>query len=84
MGNYQRSLQNMFQKTVPAHVCLNRTIVSQELSVSARTIQSFCVYVCVDAIVNSHNCLTHKSKRKELEQKSPPEQAGGLMRVYDL
>lgn len=42
------------------------------------------VFVSIGTLGKSQNCLTHPSKSDELEQKSPPEQAGGSARVYDL
>jgi len=68
-----------------------RTLPSQPYYYFTRTqylnshmIQGLCVYVSVGALVKSHNCFTHQSKSNELEQKSPPEQAGSSTRVYGL
>lgn len=67
--------------TVPSqpYYCFTRT-----QCLNSHVIQGLCAYVSIGTLVMSHNCLTHQSKPKQSEQKSPPKQAGGSTGVYGL
>lgn len=75
---------SMFQSTGSECFHLNHSIVSQKLSVLTHMWSEAIAFLSIGTLVKSQNCLTHQSKSDELEQKSPPEQAGGSTRVYGL
>lgn len=68
-------------RTLPSqpYCCFTRTPC-----LNSHVIQRLGAHVSIGALVKSHRCLTHQSKSKELEQKRPPEQAGGSTRLYGL